>query len=319
MDKKIFVKDITEDQPMINDYFVVGKKGTYTTKTNTKYMSLSLKDKSGVIEAKVWERVEELNGLFDKNDIVRIKARPRLYQEKIQLNVTDIQRVDEGMPFELIRQFFPESETNGEALKEEYFRITGELKNPALNGLFSVLSTKKEMLEKFFFYPASIGVHHIYVGGLLEHSISMAKMARHVVSVVGGDPDLVLAGCLLHDIGKIEEIDVRKGFKYTDRGRLLGHITLGVTILEDLLHEVKDFPGNIADVLSHIIVSHHGVEEWGSPKKPMFTEALIVHYLDNLDAKVMGVKEHMKDNMEDERWSEYHRLYESKFYKIPEE
>ena len=319
MDKKIFIKDITEDQTMVNDYFVVAKKGTYTTKTNTKYMSLSLKDKSGVIEAKVWERVEELNGLFDKNDIVHVKARPRLYQEKIQLNVTDIQRVDEGMPFELIRQFFPESETNGDVLKEEYFRITGELKNPAISRLFSVLNEKKEMLEKFFFYPASIGVHHIYVGGLLEHSLSMARMARHVVTVVGGDPDIVLAGCLLHDIGKTEEIDVIKGFKYTDRGRLLGHITLGVTILEDLLREVKDFPAHIADVLSHIIVSHHGVEEWGSPKKPMFIEALVVHYLDNLDAKVMGVKEHMKDNMEDERWSEYHRLYESKFYKIPEE
>jgi 3'-5' exoribonuclease len=319
MDKKIFIKDITEDQTLVNDYFVVAKKGTYTTKANTKYMSVSLRDKTGVIEAKVWERVEELNGLFDKNDIVHVKGRPRLYQEKIQLNITDIQRVDEGMPFELIRQFFPESETNSDALKEEYFRITGELKNPAISRLFSLLNEKKEMLEKFFFYPASIGVHHIYVGGLLEHSLSMARMAKHVVTVVGGDPDIVLAGCLLHDIGKIEEIDVRKGFKYTDRGRLLGHITLGVTILEDLLHEVKDFPAHLAGVLSHIIVSHHGVEEWGSPKKPMFIEALVVHYLDNLDAKVMGVKEHMKDNMEDERWSDYHRLYESKFYKIPEE
>lgn len=319
MDKKIFIKDITEDQTMVNDYFVVAKKATYTTKANTKYMSLSLKDKSGIIEAKVWDRVEELNGFFDKNDIVYVKARPRLYQEKIQLNITDIQRVDEGMPFELIRQFFPESETNGDTLKEEYFKITRELKNPALNSLFSVLNEKKEMLEKFFFYPASIGVHHIYVGGLLEHSLSMARMARHVVTVVGGDPDIVLAGCLLHDIGKIEEIDVRKGFKYTDRGRLLGHISLGVMILEELLREVKDFPTHLADALSHIIVSHHGVEEWGSPKKPMFIEALVVHYLDNLDAKVMGVKEHMKDNMEDERWSEYHRLYESKFYKIPEE
>jgi 3'-5' exoribonuclease len=319
MDKKVFIKDIKEDQTMVDDYFVVAKKATYTTKANTKYMSVSLRDKTGVIEAKVWERVEELNGLFDKNDIVHVKGRPRLYQEKIQLNVTDIQRVDEGMPFELIRQFFPESETNGDTLKEEYFRITGELKNPHIRALFSLLNEKKEMLEKFFFYPASIGVHHIYVGGLLEHSLSMARMARHVVTVVGGDPDIVLAGCLLHDIGKTEEIDVMKGFRYTDRGRLLGHITLGVTILEDLLREVKDFPAHLADALSHIIVSHHGVEEWGSPKKPMFIEALVVHYLDNLDAKVMGVKEHMKDNMEDERWSDYHRLYESKFYKIPEE
>ncbi len=319
MDKKIFVKDITEDRAMVNDYFVVAKKGTYTTRTNSRYMSLSLKDRSGVIEAKVWERVDELNSLFAKNDIIHIKARPRLYQEKLQLNITDIQRVDEELPFELIRQLFPESETNGDALKEEYFKITGEMKSPAIGRLFSVLNEKKEMLEKFFFYPASIGVHHMYIGGLLEHSLSMVRMARQAVQVVGGDLDIVLTGCLLHDIGKIEEIDVKRGFKYTDRGRLLGHIALGVTILDGLLREVKDFPNHVADILSHIIISHHGIEEWGSPKKPMFIEALVVHYLDNLDAKVMGVKEHMKENMEDERWTEYHRLYESRFYKIPEE
>jgi 3'-5' exoribonuclease len=317
MNKKIFIKDITEDQAAINDYFVVVKKGTYTTKTNSKYMSVSLRDKSGIIEAKIWERVDELNGLFEKNDIVFVKSRPRLYQEKIQLNVTDMRKVDEELPFEMIRAFFPASEASEDALREEYFRITAEFKNPSIAVLFAALNEKKEMLEKFFFYPASIGVHHIYIGGLLEHSLSMARIARQAAQVVGGNLDIILAGCLLHDIGKIEEIDVKRGFKYTDRGRLLGHITLGMTILDGLLREVS-VPGYIADALSHIIVSHHGVEEWGSPKKPMFIEALVVHYLDNLDAKVMGVKEHMKENMEDERWTEYHRLYESRFYKIPE-
>ncbi|MBA4391127.1 MAG: hypothetical protein C0399_09330 [Syntrophus sp. (in: bacteria)] len=319
MNKKIFIKDITTEQAIINDYFVVVKKGTYTTKTNSKYMNISLRDNTGVIEGKVWERVDELNGLFDKNDIVFVKARARLYQEKLQLNVTDIQRVDEEMPFEQIRQFFPASEVDGDALKEEYFRMVEELKNPSIRALFAVLNTKKDLLEKFFFYPASIGVHHMYIGGLLEHSLSVARMAKHTAGVVGGNPDIITAGSLLHDIGKIEELDVKKGFKYTDRGRLLGHITLGVMLLDELLGEVNDFPAHIADVLSHIIVSHHGVEEWGSPKKPMFTEALVVHYLDNLDAKVMGVKEYMKENMEDEQWSGYHRLYESKFYKIPED
>jgi 3'-5' exoribonuclease len=317
MNKKIFIKDITEDQAAINDYFVVVKKGTYTTKTNSKYMSVSLRDKSGIIEAKIWERVDELNGLFEKNDIVFVKSRPRLYQEKIQLNVTDMRKVDEELPFEMIRAFFPASEASEDALREEYFRITAEFKNPSIAVLFAALNEKKEMLEKFFFYPASIGVHHIYIGGLLEHSLSMARIARQAAQVVGGNLDIILAGCLLHDIGKIEEIDVKRGFKYTDRGRLLGHIALGVTILDGLLREVS-VPAHIADALSHIIVSHHGVEEWGSPKKPMFIEALVVHYLDNLDAKVMGVKEHMKENMEDERWTEYHRLYESRFYKIPE-
>lgn len=318
MDKTTFVKDITEDQAIVNDYFVVIKKGTYTTKNNSKYMNVSLRDKTGVIEAKIWERVDELNGLFDKNDIVAVKSRARVYQEKLQLNITDIRKVDKELPFDFIRQFFPEGEVKNDTLKEEYVKIIAELKNPHIRSLFAVLNAEHDMMEKFFFYPASIGVHHVYVGGLLEHSLSMAKMAQHTVNIVGGDRDIVIAGCLLHDIGKIEEIDVRKGFKYTDRGRLLGHITLGVMLFEELIGTIKDFPRHIVDALSHIIISHHGTEEWGSPRKPMFTEALIVHYLDNLDAKVMGVKEHMKDNMEDEKWSEYHRLYESKFYKIPE-
>ena len=115
MNKKIFIKDITEDQAAINDYFVVVKKGTYTTKTNSKYMSVSLRDKSGIIEAKIWERVDELNGLFEKNDIVFVKSRPRLYQEKIQLNVTDMRKVDEELPFEMIRAFFPASEVSEDA------------------------------------------------------------------------------------------------------------------------------------------------------------------------------------------------------------
>lgn len=316
MDKEIFVKDITEDQVAVNDCFVVLRKGTYTTKNNSKYMSLVLRDRTGTIEGKIWEKVDELSELFDRNDIVVIKSRSRIFQEKIQLNITDIRRIEEGQPLEVIRKFFPECKTDIETLKKEYFSICEDFVDRHIKALFAVLNSHTDMLEKFFFYPASIGVHHMYVGGLLEHSISLAKMARSVTDILACNVDVVLAGCLLHDIGKIEEIDVTRGFKYTDRGRLLGHITLGTLILDKLISETAQFSTSTADVLSHIIVSHHGVEEWGSPKKPMFAEAMIVHYLDNLDAKIMGVREYMKDNMEDEKWSEYHRLYESKFYKL---
>ena len=316
MDKIIFVKDITKDQIIVNDCFLVLRKGTYTTKNNSKYMSVVLRDKTGTIEAKIWDRVDEFNELFERNDIVAIKSRSRIFQEKVQLNITDIRKIEEAQSFETIRKFFPECQTDIETLKQEYHKMTSEFSDPHIKSLFSVLNNRTDMIEKFFFYPASIGVHHMYVGGLLEHSMALAKMGLHAAEIIGGDPDIVVAGCFLHDIGKIEEIDVMSGFRYTDRGRLLGHITLGTMIFEDLVREIDNFPSRLTDVLSHIIVSHHGVEEWGSPKKPMFTEAMIVHYLDNLDAKVMGVKEYMKDNMEDEKWSEYHRLYESRFYKI---
>jgi 3'-5' exoribonuclease len=316
--KQIFVKDINRENIDVNDRFIVIKKDIFSSKNNTKYMSLRLKDRTGTIEGRVWERVDELNGLFGKNDIVHVQSRSRLYQERFQLNITDIRKVEEELLLEDMKEFFPESESGNERLKDEYFKLVSEIKNPYIVSLFTSFHGRKDMLERFFLFPASIGVHHMYIGGLLEHSLSIAKMGKLVVDIVGGDKDVIIAGSLLHDIGKIDEINIKGGFKYSDKGRLLGHIALGIVTLKGLIENVDGFPDYIADVLAHIIISHHGVEEWGSPKKPMCIEALMVHYLDNLDAKIMGVKEHMKENMEDEKWTEYHRLYESRFYKLPE-
>ncbi len=318
MKKNIFVKDINKEYIDVNDSFMVVKKGIFSSKNNTKYMSVELRDSTGTIEGKVWDNVDKLGDLFEKNDIISIKSKSRLYLGKPQLNIVDISRQETEPTLADMKFFFAESETGIDRLKEEYENIIAQIKNPYLVSLFSVINSKKDLIEKFFLYPASIGVHHVYMGGLLEHSVSLAKMGIEAAKLLGGDIDIIIAGSFLHDLGKIEEIEIKGGFKYSDRGRLLGHITLGVMMLEDFLKDIKDFPAHIADMLAHIIISHHGVEEWGSPKKPMSLEALMVHYLDNLDAKIMGVKEHMKNNMEDEKWTEYHKLYESRFFKLPE-
>ncbi len=309
-------RDITEEQREVNDLFVVTKKGTYTAKNNTKYMTVGLKDATGSIDGRIWDRVDELDGLFDKGDIVSVRSKVKLYNNKLQLQVTDIKKVDADLPVSEMAHFYPAGDSQPGALKDEYDRIIKEIKNPHLGELLNTFSGSRPLLERFFSYPASTGVHHVYIGGLLEHSLSVAKMGMAAASLIGGDRDIIIAGSILHDIGKIDELDISRGFKFTDRGRLLGHITLGVMLLEDLIRRVEGFPASLTDILTHIIVSHHGLEEWGSPKKPMFAEALVVHYLDNLDSKVMGVREHMKDNMADDRWTEYHRLYEAKFYKI---
>ena len=318
MRKNIFAKEINKDGMEIHDHFVVTKKGTFSSKNNTKYMSIELKDRTGVIEGKVWDNVDEASRLFEKNDLVSVKAKSRLYQEKPQLIITDIRKVENMVSLEDMSEFFPEGETGIDKLKKEYFQLLNEINDPHIASVFSSLTGRHDILEKFISFPASIGVHHVYMGGLLEHSLSIANMGKYVADKVGVNKDIIIAGCLLHDIGKVEEIQVRGGFRYSDRGRLMGHIALGVIIFEELIKDIKDFPEHIADILAHIIISHHGVEEWGSPKKPMSIEALVVHYLDDLDAKVMGVKEHMKDNMADEKWTEYHKLYESRFYKLPE-
>lgn len=318
MKKTIFVKDITRPNLEVNDYFVVAKKGILSTKTNIKYISVSLRDKTGAIEGKVWERADELGNLFEKNDVVQVKSRSKLYQEKPQLTISDIRKVEDPLSLEDMKEFFPKGEKEHAELQKEYFTLVEEIKDPHLLALLRLFSGKKEMFGRFCYFPASVGVHHVYVGGLLEHSLSVARMGKEVHEILGGNRDVIVAGCILHDVGKIDEIMIKGGFRYSDKGRLLGHISLGLIILEGLIGEIEGFSVDVADALAHIVVSHHGVEEWGSPKKPMCAEALIVHYLDNLDARVMGVREHMRDNMEDEKWTEYHRLYESRFFKLPE-
>ena len=302
----------------ISDLFIVTKKGVYSTKNNTKYMNIGLRDATGVIEGKVWERVDELQDTFDKNDLVYVKSKSRFYQEKPQLNISDIKRINEILTLNEMKAFLPEGQRGNDMVREEFMGLVDSIQSSSIRSLFSVLTERSGLAEKFYSYPASIGVHHVYLGGLLEHSVAVAHMAKEAVKFCGGNLDVVIAGSLFHDIGKIDEMEIKGAFRYSDKGRLLGHIALGVVIFEALVKEVKDFPPQISDILKHIIISHHGVEEWGSPRKPMTIEALIVHYIDNLDAKVMGVKEHMKENMEDELWTTYHRLYESRFYKIPE-
>ena len=316
--KRLFVSDIKKDSD-VKDFFLVVKKGIYSSRNNAKYASVRLRDKTGSIEARIWERVDELAACFDRNDVVYVEARARSYQEQIQLNVTDIHKEARVLSAREIADFYPETGSGTEHLKEAFFRITGEIRDAHLVALFDEMKKREEMLDLFFLLPASVGVHHVSIGGLLEHSVAVAEMGRQVAAFTGADPDIVTAGSLLHDIGKIEEIAFKAGgFGYSDQGRLLGHITLGIMILDRLVSGIDGFPACLADVLKHIILSHHGQAEWGSPKAPMCTEALVVHYIDNLDAKVMGVKEHMSAGMEDEKWSQFHRLYESRFYKIPE-
>jgi 3'-5' exoribonuclease len=318
MNKQIFVKDIAKENISVDDLFIAVKKGIFSSKNNTRYMSVTLRDKTGTIEGKVWDNVDRIDGQFEKDDLVFVKSRSRIFQEKPQLNISDIRKAGPDLSLDDLRAFYPGSEAGSDQLNNEYNKTISEIRHPHLRSLLDVFNSRKDLLERFFVVPASIGVHHVYIGGLLEHSLSVAKMGRQAAETVGADADIVSAGSLLHDIGKIEEITVKGGFKYSDEGRLLGHITLGVILLDELIKGIRGFPVPLGDVLKHIVISHHGMEEWGSPRRPMCIEALIVHYLDNLDAKVVGVKEHMRDNMEDEKWTEYHRLYESRFYRLPE-
>ncbi len=316
--KKLFVDQVCRDQD-VNDFFLVVKKGLYSSKNGARYASVKLKDRTGTIEARIWDKADEMSARFERNDVVYIESKARMYQDQLQLNVTNIRKEERVLTADEIREFYPESAAGTDRMKAEFSRMVSEIENEHLVRLFAAMQQRQEVMDAFCLLPASVGVHHVAIGGLLEHSVSVAGMAKSAADHLGLDKDIVVAGCLLHEIGKVQEIAFRAGgFGYSDRGRLLGHITLGIMMLEDLTAQVEGFPVWLGDVLKHIILSHHGESEWGSPKKPMCYEAMVVHYIDNLDAKVMGVKEHMASNMEDEKWTQFHRLYESRFYKIPE-
>ena len=315
--KQVFIADICKDAD-VKDFFLVAKKAIYSARNNTRYANIRLKDRTGSIEARIWDRVDELTAGFERNDIVYIEAKAKVYQGEVQLHVTSIRKEVRELTPSDIREFYPEAGSGTERLSEEYFKVVATLENVHLVHLFDELKQRENLLDRFFLFPASVGIHHASIGGLLEHSLSVAEMGRLAAPILGGDRDVIVAGSLLHDIGKIEELTFRAGgFAYSDQGRLLGHITIGIVMLDDFTSAIEGFPACLADALKHIILSHHGEAAWGSPKKPMCIEALVVHYMDNLDAKVKGVKEHMATSMEDENWTHFHRLYESRFYKMP--
>jgi 3'-5' exoribonuclease len=321
VNKTVFVKDIVAPDMAVRDYFVVTGKHLSLTKTNKKYMTVTLRDKTGVIDGKVWDedQAEKLHNLFDKGDVVFIDSRTSLFQGKPQLTVTGLRKIDEDLSTEERAAFYRSSVKPINELIAEFHQVVSAIGNFHLRELLTTLEGRADLFGKFSTYPASVNVHHVYIGGLIEHSLSVTAMARAVTERTPSvNADIVVAGSLLHDLGKVDEIEVRGGFAFSDRGRLLGHITLGVLLFEELARGIPGFPEELSKILTHIIISHHGAEEWGSPRKPMCMEALIVHYLDNLDAKVAGVREHMDQKMEDDRWTEYHRLYESRFYKLPE-
>ncbi len=315
--KKVFIADINKDAD-VRDFFLVAKKAIYSSRNNTRYANIRLKDKTGSIEARIWDRVDELTAGFEANDIVYIESRAKAYQGELQLHVTAIRKETKDLTPDDIREFYPEAGAGTQRLREEYETITSTLENPHLVRLFDEIGRRGDLLDRFFLFPASVGLHHASIGGLAQHSLSVARMGMLTAPFTGGDRDVIAAGGLLHDVGKIEELTFRAGgFAYSDQGRLLGHITMGIVMLDNILVGLEGFPVCMADTLKHIILSHHGEAEWGSPKKPMCIEALVVHYMDNLDAKVMGVKEYMSTGMEDENWTHFHRLYESRFYRIP--
>ncbi len=312
--KTIYVADIKERE-RVEDIFLVTKKEVALSRSGKPYVVLRLRDRTGEIEGRIWEDAEELSQGFSRSDFVSIKGWAVSYQGGIQVNISEIERCPDDKLS--LYDFLPSTERDIEGMVSELREIIGDVHDPYLNRLLTLFVEDEEIMALWQLAPAAKSMHHAYLGGLLEHTISITRLAKDVVRHYKGiNLDLFLTGCILHDIGKIYELTYQKGFDYSDDGRLLGHITIGVTMVEEKIKEIPDFPASLGTLVKHMILSHHGHLEYGSPTIPKTVEAIMLYYLDDMDSKIQSVQNHIRMEVDSEsNWTSYHRLYERHIFK----
>lgn len=246
------------------------------------FLSLTLADKTGQVEGRVWDGAVEVNGRHRIGDVVQVTGRVTEYNGTRQLHITAVAKGAPGTP----ERFIPTTGITPEGVKWEWVNLVNTMTNPHLQALLTLMARDQGLIKTLAIAPAAKQNHHARLGGLWQHSISMVKAAEGVAAVYSDiDRDLLVTGALLHDLGKMEEYQVGADISITDAGRLLGHIVLGVALVDGYIKQIAGFPAVLRLKLLHMIVSHHGQYEWQSPKKPKFKEAAILHQLDMLDAQ----------------------------------
>ena len=310
--KLIFVSDLRENQP-VDSVFMCAAKNQGVTKSGSGYLTLKLLDRSGEIEGRVWDRANDLARGFEKSDYVRVRGQATLYQGRLQIRVHDVARVNDTEV--AAEDFLPKSPHDPEAMAAELTAILRGMKNPHLLALVEAFFTDDDFMDLFKRAPAGKSIHHAYLGGLLEHTLSLLKLILKVVENYRGiDVELLLVGGFLHDMGKIYEFSYDRAVEYTDGGQLLGHLVMEVEKVSEKIRSIPEFPEELAMLVKHMLVSHHGSYEFGSPKLPQTVEAMILHYLDDLDGKIQSIQ-FLMGKEPGSRWTSFHRAYGRSFFR----
>ncbi|MFW6011132.1 MAG: 3'-5' exoribonuclease YhaM family protein [Desulfosalsimonas sp.] len=310
--KKRFVNQLSPGESL-SDLFVLSEKSMGHKKDGAPYLSIALSDKTGQIRGVVWDNVEKIASGAAAGDFVRVKGLVSEYRGGLQVVVKSIS-VESGNidPAD----FLPATARDPGQMIERLKAVAETMESKPLRELLEKFWQDPQFIELFKKAPAAKKMHHAYIGGLLEHTLSLALLAERVAGHYSGiDRDLLIAGAILHDIGKIHEFTYDTRIDYSDEGRLVNHIVIGIRMLEQKMADVSSLTPNTALLLKHMIISHHGTREFGSPEPPKTLEAVLLNYLDEIDSKINGIREFMDNQDPEADWTAYHRPLERFFYR----
>jgi 3'-5' exoribonuclease len=304
--KDFYICDcVRHENKVVTSNFVVVSKQIKPKKSGEPYLALTLGDRSGQIEAKMWDNVEEVLDAFEQDDFLKIKGLINKYKNRFQVTIHKLRKLgDSEIEFD---DYLPKTTKNVDELWSTLTTFVASFQNPHLKSLVQAFMADPEIAFAYRNAPAAKTLHHAYIGGLLDHVVSLFRscdlVSRNYPQV---NRDLLLTGVFLHDIGKIHELTYNRSFSYTTRGQLLGHMIIELEMLQAKLALVPDFPPDLKTMLEHLIISHHGQYDFGSPKLPMFPEALMLHYMDDLDSKMEAMRAQFEREADLENpWTSY--------------
>lgn len=299
----------------LDQTFLLASKTLRAARNESLYIQFDIADRTGKLPGRMWDATQELFETFQPDDFVRVKGRVETYQNRLQViaNVIEPKQASDVN----LADFLPTTTKDVEAMFGRLVEIAKTVEHPGLRKLLGSFLKDPVVAEKLQRAPAAITYHHAFFGGLLEHTLGVAEMALAAAEQYPDlDRDVLVTGVILHDIGKIEEFAYDRAFSYTDSGELLGHLYIGARMIEERGASIPELSPQMTETLAHLVLSHHGAYEYQSPKLPMTAEALAVHHLDNLDAKVNAFRGAMlRDRDPESRWTEWNRMFERRLFK----
>jgi 3'-5' exoribonuclease len=300
--KPAYVGDLAADQNVVS-FFLVIEKEVRSTQAGKLYLRLELGDRTGSVEARMWDHFEESAASISKDDFVKIQGRVEIYRSKKQVMLDRLRKAEASEVD--AEDFYAHTEANIDELWARLRELAASVQNPWLRQLLEAVLDDADIAPRMQRAPAAKTMHHAFLGGLLEHVISLCELCEVVAArYPETNRDLLLTGGILHDIGKVYELSYERSLGYTTEGQLLGHIVIAVELIGRKVSAIPGFPEELAVLVKHMILSHHGQYDFGSPKLPMFREAVMLHYLDDLDSKMGAMRALYASDRGDPEWTE---------------